>query len=292
MALSSLRARGHPAKWLAGNRAYSNQKPEHFQLPARAFGYRPVFDYKVDQLGVQEEYRGMLQIEGAWCCPAIPKTLIDATADFRAGRIDDTTYAARLEERSNYAIVAKSGHDEEGHRRVRCPASVPHPTVRCSLKPASVPLPVRGRLRIAVPEDLAAHPPTICVQQSVTLPPDAGAKLAQDLRFGSPEYRERYGTLRNSIEGFNGYIKDGANEALDDPERRRIRGVAAQTVFVAFLLFAANLRKIRSTQEQLAEKSGSLRRLSRRRKTKALGDWLPEVPNLAPGSDPDPPRTA
>jgi hypothetical protein len=34
--------------------------------------------------------------------------------------------------------------------------------------------------------------------------------------------------------------------ALDNPERRRIRGVAAQSVFVAFLLVAANMRKTRT----------------------------------------------
>ena len=42
----------------------------------------------------------------------------------------------------------------------------------------------------------------------------------------------------------NGFIKDGAREAVDDPERRRIRGVAAQSVLVAFQLLAANIRKI------------------------------------------------
>jgi hypothetical protein len=42
----------------------------------------------------------------------------------------------------------------------------------------------------------------------------------------------------------NGFIKDGAREAVGDPERRRIRGVAAQSVLVAFQLFAANMRKI------------------------------------------------
>jgi hypothetical protein len=42
----------------------------------------------------------------------------------------------------------------------------------------------------------------------------------------------------------HGYFKDGAREAVDDPERRRIRGVAAQSVLVAFQLFAGNIRKI------------------------------------------------
>jgi len=37
----------------------------------------------------------------------------------------------------------------------------------------------------------------------------------------------------------NGFVKDGAHEALGDPQRRRIRGVVAQSVLVAFLLLAA-----------------------------------------------------
>ena len=100
-----------------------------------------------------------------------------------------------------------------------------------------------------------------------------------------------YATLRNSIEGFNGYVKDGAKEALDDPERRRVRGVAAQSVFVALLLAAANLRKIAAfLQETAAIEAGTLRRLPRRRATKAISNWLPEQHKVDSGSDPDPPQ--
>ena len=70
---------------------------------------------------------------------------------------------------------------------------------------------------------------------------------------GPPEWHATYSTLRNSNEGMNGFIKDGAREAVDDPERRRIRGVAAQSVLVAFQLFAANMRKI---DEFLAQSGG------------------------------------
>jgi hypothetical protein len=45
------------------------------------------------------------------------------------------------------------------------------------------------------------------------------------------------------------------------PERRRVRGVAVQSVFVALLLAAANLRKIATfVQEQAAIEAGTLRR--------------------------------
>jgi hypothetical protein len=67
-----------------------------------------------------------------------------------------------------------------------------------------------------------------------------------------------YATLRNSNEGMNGFIKDGEREAVDDPERRRIRG----------------------------------------RLTKSLTTWAPQAPPGVAAStedasgDPDPPLTA
>ncbi len=81
-------------------------------------------------------------------------------------------------------------------------------------------------------------------------------------------------------------MKDGAREALDDPERRRIHGVAAQSVFVALLLTAANLRKIGAHLKQAAAgAAGVARRLPRRRRTRAIAEWLPERPPVAaPGT--------
>ena len=69
--------------------------------------------------------------------------------------------------------------------------------------------------------------------------------------------------------------------------------VAAQSLFVALLLAAANLRKIATfVQEQAAIEAGTLRRLPRRRTTKSIGDWLPEAPKVEPASGPDPPMIA
>jgi len=303
-ALASIHARGHPAGYLAGDRAYTSAKAENFQLPARALDYRLVLDYTRPQLGLQGDYHGMVLIEGAWYCPSIPEKLITATVDFEAKAIDEPTYLARLAERWRYQVLPKAGADDESHVRVRCPASEPSPVARCALKPKSLRLnaksaPVRRvPLTVPVKTDVAAFPPKICTQQSITLPPEEGAKYVQELLYRSERWSTVYHTLRNGIEGFNGYVKDGNHEALDDPERRRIRGVAAQSVFVALLLMAANLRKIRTFMAELtAQKAGKLRRLPSRRRTRGLDTWLPDVNTAVGMVDPavrpqPPPRTA
>ncbi len=77
----------------------------------------------------------------------------------------------------------------------------------------------------------------------------------------------------------NGFINDGAREAVDDPERRRIRGVTAQSVLVAFKLFAANSRKI---DEFLARREADVkkvRKLSSRPRTRSLATWAPQTPS-------------
>src|SRR5664280_1567505 len=153
------------------------------------------------------------------------------------------------------------------------------------------------RLRIPVTAAVTDHPPPICTQQSVTVPPEAGAKFAQPLLYGSDEWQAAYATLRSTNEGMNGFLKDGAREALGDPQRRRIRGVAAQSVFVALLLLAANLRKIdRFLVDLAAVAAGTGRRRPRRRRTRALDQWLPgqlpPAPPVTGGPGPDPPTAA
>lgn len=61
-------------------------------------------------------------------------------------------------------------------------------------------------------------------QSSVSFPPLAGAKYRQGIQYGTDERHEMYATARNTIEGFNGFVKDGAHEALADPTRRRLHG--------------------------------------------------------------------
>ena len=278
VALASVQGRGHPAKWLAGDRAYTHALADDFQLPARAMGYEVVLDYRADQLGIQGSHAGALMIEGAWYSPGIPQTLIAATIDYRSGLIDETTWKTRIEARRAYRLRV---HEQlaDGQTKMMCPAAHVSPTARCELKPASENPKTKGKTRIHVTDALRANKPRICEQQTVNFPPEAGAKLWQPLHFGSPEWADTYYRLRNTIEGINGTAKDGSHSALDDPERRRVRGVAAQTLFTALLLLATNLQKISSfVAHAVVDTDGVTRRPRKSRgTTKAIQTWTPVI---------------
>ena len=119
------------------------------------------------------------------------------------------------------------------------------------------------------------EPPKLCRQTAITIPPDAGARYRQDLPYGSPAWQARYATLRNTIEGLNGYAKDPAHQALGQPGRRRVRGIAAQSVFTALLLTVANIRKIRAWRALTNSDKTRIAQRARRRRT-SLRDYLPD----------------
>ncbi|MFC4612202.1 hypothetical protein ACFO9E_31270 [Streptomyces maoxianensis] len=91
----------------------------------------------------------------------------------------------------------------------------------------------------------------VCRQRSVTLAPTSEAMHWQALEYGDEEWRKIYFRLRNSVEGFNGYAKNPSARASRRPApgvaacSRRIRGIAAQTILLAFQLAHANCRKIK-----------------------------------------------
>ncbi|MDQ6837811.1 MAG: hypothetical protein M3137_05605, partial [Actinomycetota bacterium] len=229
--------------WLAGDRAYSNAKPEKFQLPTRALGYRHVFDYRKDQLGNQATFGHAIQVEGRWYCDCMPKALIEATSDYRRKtgdkkKIDKAAWRERLLRRRNHAMSIKERRTDGSMRLAsKC----------CRSKP------------------------------SVTIPADGGAKFHQELEFGMPEHQDRYAHMRNTNEGFNGTSKDGSHAGLGQATRRRKRGIAAQTLACAALLFAENMRRITSfVDKATTDANGDLvTKRSGRPRRRALGDYLP-----------------
>ena len=269
--LASAAARGHKAGWLGYDRAYTAALPGRFQLPARALGYRPVMDYRVDQLGIQANTGGAILIEGTWYCPALPGPLITATTRLRGHAITRDLYDQHITARRPYQLKHKDGPDPDGYQRLSCPATGKHPGLTCPLRQASL-TPRDGRAKALQPP---AEPPRICTQTAITIAPDTGARYRQDLPYGSPAWHQCYATLRNTIEGLNGYAKDPAHQALAQPARRRVRGIAACSLFTALLLMAANIRKIRAWRALTTRDKARTTQRARRRRT-SLRDYLPD----------------
>ena len=269
--LASLAGRGHKTGWLGYDRAYTQALPERFALPARALGYSPVMDYRADQLGIQANSQGALLVEGTWYCPALPEPLITATTRLRDHATTPELYDQQITARCPYQLKHKDGPDADGYQRLSCPATGTRPRLICPLRPASL-TPRDGRAKVLQPPP---EPPRICCQTAITIAPDTGARYRQDLPYGSPAWRKTYATLRNTIEGLNGLIKDPAHEALAQPGRRRVRGIAAQSIFTALLLIAANIRKIRAWRALTASDQAGITRRARRRRA-SLRDYLPD----------------
>jgi hypothetical protein len=269
--LTSVAARGHKAGWLGYDRAYTAALPGRFQLPARALGYRPVMDYRIDQLGIQANTGGAILVEGTWYCPALPGPLITATTRLRDHAITRDLYGQQITARACYQLKRKDGPDADGCQRLSCPAAGKHPGLICPLRQASL-TPRDGRAKVLQPPP---EPPRLCTQTAITIAPGIGARYRQDLPYGSPAWHKTYATLRNTIEGLNGYAKDTAHQALAQPGRRRVRGIAAQSIFTALLLTAANIRKIRAWRALTASDQTRTTRRARRRRT-SLRDYLPD----------------
>ena len=121
-------------------------------------------------------------------------------------------------------------------------------------------------------------PPKVCTQSAVTIAPDIGARHRQDLAFGSPQWARTYATYRNTIEGTNGYLKDTAHESLASPGRRRVRGIAAQSLFVGLLLMAANVRKIVAYRDLIEAGEGPKVVERARRRRISLTEYRPPPP--------------
>jgi hypothetical protein len=271
--LASVRRRGYRAGYLGADRGYTQALPEHFHLPVRGLGYSLVMDYKATDLGTQANSKGALMIEGAFYCPAMPEALISASADHRAGLIDEATRARRVAARAPWRLVRKEGPDEDGYERLACPALGEHPKLCCPLRPSEKGL---GKIPVLLPPKT---PPKLCCQSAITLPPDVGARFRQGLAFGTEKWARTYAAYRNTIEGLNGYMKDPAHEALQCPARRRVRGIAAQSLFCGLLAMAANVRRIAAHRALVADGLAPKVAERARRRRMSITDYEPPPPS-------------
>ena len=85
-------------------------------------------------------------------------------------------------------------------------------------------------------------------------------------------------TATHTIEGTNGYVKDTAHQSLGSPGRRRVRGIAAQSLFVGFLLMAANFRKIAAYRDLVQAGDGAKALERARRRRISIAQYRPPPP--------------
>ena len=228
-------------------------------------------DYRADQPGIQANTGGAILVEGTCYCPALPEPLITATTGLRDHAITRDLYDKQITARCPYQLKRKDGPDADEIPAAVLPGHRQAPQADLPAAP-SLAIPPR-RARQGTPATV--EPPRICRQTAITIAPDIGARYRQDLPYGSPAWHKTYATLRNTIEGLNGYAKDPAHEALAQPARRRVRGIAAQPVFTALLLTAASIRKIRAWRALTARDKARITERARRRRA-SLRDYLPD----------------
>ncbi len=233
-------------------------------------------DYRDDQLGIQANTGGAILVEGTWYCPALPEPLITATTGLRDHLITHELYDQQIAARAYYQLKRKDGPDADGYERLSCPALGGHPKLMCPLRKASL-SPRDGRPKVLQPPQ---EPPRLCRQTAITIAPRVGARYRQDLPYASPAWHRCYATLRNTIEGLNGYAKDPAHQALAQPGRRRVRGIAACSLFTALLLMAANIRKIRTWRALTASSKAATAQRARRHRP--AGTPPPDQPPRLP----------
>lgn len=293
IAAKSVIDRGHPAGICAADRAYfPNCVPRNYQLPMRALGYTLIGDYRIDQLGVQAQRDGAILVEGSWYCPSMPEPLINATVDVRQGKITQSTYEARIDQRGRYLFRPKQSPTPDGNVVYQCPARGSGATAKC---------PIVGQPKGKITDlTLITKPPTnpdkACTNSSsITLPiaPDPSSKSAddtrakyyQDVRYATSAWKALWSTLRNTVEGVNGYNKDPNWSDIEEAGRRRMRGFAAQAFLLACQILGSNIRKIETfmlKSTTTPTPAPQTKQTSRRHKT------TPDLARFKPGSS-DPP---
>ena len=78
------------------------------------------------------------------------------------------------------------------------------------------------------------------------------------------------------MEGFSRFAKDSNHDDIEDAGRRRIRGIAAQAILLAFQIAHANIRKITAWAATLPDpETGRPRRRPAPRRAVSLKTWTP-----------------
>jgi hypothetical protein len=214
---------------------YSYRVPEDWALPIRRLGARLIQDLHPNDRGPQGTHMGAIRANGSLYCPATPTALLELSPLQRGASTEQAEAHDRLcEELRSHKLSPITGHDQDGYRRVGCPAA--QGKLRCPLRPASMELD-HARPEVLSPPE---QPPTCCRQKTITVPPAINAKTAQKHDYPSAAHRRSY-ARRSGAERAYASVKDPATNDLSRGWCR-LTGLAPIALFAATVFVARNLR--------------------------------------------------
>ncbi|MDR7188111.1 hypothetical protein J2Y46_000927 [Microbacterium sp. BE35] len=252
--------------YLMVDRAYNGLKPHRFQNPTRMMGFRNLYNFKYQKKatsGKQGAIEDAILVDGCLYVKWMPEALINASIDFKARRIDEDTYNARLAARTPYRLKEHGRPDHEGRQRF----TYPDVSKLMCLDPATG-KPVKPRLTSG---SITLHPDS---RESMTI-----IKNLQAHEFRSKKWTEWY-HLRSHVEGNNRYVKDDAHANLGAADKRRPRGYAFQALAVGAAVAVSNMRRIVTFLTDAAKQVLTTKQLRARRRRDEHGNRL-EHPSTA-----------
>ena len=259
-----------PLGGILADSGYSHRIPQHWAVPLRRAGAALIQDLHPGDRGPKGTCQGAVIANGNLYCPRTPRALLETGPLARTATPQQAAaHDAKTAEAARYKLGRLTADDEDGYRRVQCPASAGK--IRCPLRAASMTLD-RDRPEILTPPE---HPQACCVQQTVTVPADVLAKTAQKHDYPSAAWRRSYARRAGAERGF-ATAKDPAS---NDITRGwcRLMGLAPLMLFTVTLLVVRNQRILaawdaRQEENQRRAARGlppKTRRRRRRRRTLA-----------------------
>jgi hypothetical protein len=228
---------------------YAYRVAEDWAIPLRMIGAALIQDLHPGDRGVKGTHMGAILANGNLHCPATPTALLELGPLAHAASIEQTAaHDQKTGELSRYKLSPISAYDQDGYRRVACPAAAGK--LRCPLRPASMEL-SHTRPQVLTPPD---HPPVCCSQQTITVPAQVNAKTQQKHDYPSRSHRLSY-NRRSAAERTFSTIKDPATNDISAKGWCRLAGIVAPSLFLTCLFIVRNVRVADAFDARQAEQA-------------------------------------
>lgn len=245
-------AMGNTITDILTDRHYSYKTEDRWYLELLERGIRQHVDLHHNDQGFRD-YNGMKLAAGWMHCPATPDRLgrIDSPSPNAAPDVK-AAFAARIEERQQYAMRRVTRIGPNSKARWECPAL--DGRVGCPLREGTVEVAHHNKLPVVTEPPDPADAPACCTQRTVTSGRDAQLKVEQEHYWGSRKWKKRY-NARTYVEGAFGNMKNPTTESVQRGFFQ-VTGLAKVNFMVGIALVAHNLRMLRGNTELLTAGEG------------------------------------